>query len=282
MRFGTQDGRFVLAADGRILDVHAASGGSLPQEPLAALERWDDVRAFAASADWSAAGPLDESSLGPPVPCPRQVFAVALNYRPHAVEAGYVPPEAPLVFTKFPTCITGPVATVELPGGKVDWEIEVVAVIGRGGYRLDKARAWDAVAGLTCGQDLSERVLQLAGTPAQFSLGKSFPGFGPTGPVAVTPDELPDRDDIGFASWLDDEPLQQGRTSEMIFPVDELVAWLSGTCPLLPGDLVFTGTPSGVGNRMQPPRYLQSGQTLVSRVDGVGEIRQHFTGRKSG
>ena len=282
MRFGTQDGRFVLAADGRVLDVHAASGGSLPQEPLAALERWDDVRAFAASADWSAAGPLDESSLGPPVPCPRQVFAVALNYRPHAVEAGYVPPEAPLVFTKFPTCITGPVATVELPGGKVDWEIEVVAVIGRGGYRLDKARAWDAVAGLTCGQDLSERVLQLAGTPAQFSLGKSFPGFGPTGPVAVTPDELADRDDIGFASWLDDEPLQQGRTSEMIFPVDELVAWLSGTCPLLPGDLVFTGTPSGVGNRMQPPRYLQSGQTLVSRVDGVGEIRQRFTGRKSG
>ena len=280
MRFGTQDGRFVLAADGRVLDVHAASGGSLPQEPLAALERWDDVRAFAASADWSAAGPLDESSLGPPVPCPRQVFAVALNYRPHAVEAGYVPPEAPLVFTKFPTCITGPVATVELPGGKVDWEIEVVAVIGRGGYRLDKARAWDAVAGLTCGQDLSERVLQLAGTPAQFSLGKSFPGFGPTGPVAVTPDEFPDRDDIGFVSWLDDEPLQEGRTSEMIFPVAELVAWLSGTCPLLPGDLVFTGTPAGVGNRMQPPRYLQPGQTLVSRVDGIGEIWQRFVERK--
>jgi len=152
----------------------------------------------------------------------------------------------------------------------------VVAVIGRGGYRLERAHAWDAVAGITAGQDLSERVLQLAGTPAQFSLGKSFPGFGPTGPVAVTPDEFPDHDDIGFASWLDGEPLQQGKTSEMIFGVDELVAWLSATCPLLPGDLVFTGTPAGVGNRMQPPRYLQAGQTLVSRVDGVGEIRQHF------
>ena len=182
MRFGTQDGRFVLLADGRVLDVHAASGRDLPWEPVAALGRWDDVRAFAASADWAMGGPLDESRLGPPVPCPRQVFAVALNYRPHAAEAGFVPPEAPLVFTKFPTCIAGPVAMVELPRGKVDWEIEVVAVIGRGGYRLDKARAWDAVAGLTCGQDLSERVLQLAGTPAQFSLGKSFPGFGPTGP----------------------------------------------------------------------------------------------------
>ncbi len=276
MRFGTLDGRFVLLADGRVLDVHAAAGGDLPWEPLAALGRWDDVRAFAASADWGAASVLEESRLGPPVPGPRQVFAVALNYRPHAAEAGFVPPETPLVFTKFPTCVTGPVATVRLPGGKVDWEVEVVAVIGRGGYRLQRAQAWDAVAGITCGQDLSERVLQLAGTPAQFSLGKSFPGFGPIGPVAVTPDELPDRDDIGFASWLDGEPVQQGRTSEMIFPVDDLVARLSAVCPLLPGDLVFTGTPAGVGHRRQPPRYLQPGETLVSRVDGVGEIRQYF------
>ena len=114
----------------------------------------------------------------------------------------------------------------------------------------------------------STSVLQLTGTSAQFSLGKSFPGFSPTGPVAVTPDELPDRDDIGFASWLDGQPLQQGRTSEMIFPVD-LVARLSAVCPLLPSDLIFTGT-AGVGNRMQPPRYLDPGQTLVSHVHGVG------------
>jgi 2-keto-4-pentenoate hydratase/2-oxohepta-3-ene-1,7-dioic acid hydratase in catechol pathway len=278
MRFGTHDGRFVLVADGRVLDVHAASARSLPWEPLAALERWDEVRAFAAVADWAAARPLDESRLGPPVPRPRQIFAVALNYRPHAAEAGFVPPESPLVFTKFPTCVAGPDATVRLPEGKVDWEVEVVAVIGRGGHRLERAGAWEAVAGITCGQDLSERVLQLAGTPAQFCLGKSYPGFGPTGPVAVTPDELADRDDIGFASWLDGEPLQRGRTSEMIFPIDDLVARLSAVCPLLPGDLIFTGTPAGVGNRMQPPRYLRPGETLVSRVDGVGEIRQRFAG----
>jgi 2-keto-4-pentenoate hydratase/2-oxohepta-3-ene-1,7-dioic acid hydratase in catechol pathway len=278
MRFGTRDGRFVLVAGERVLDVHASSQGRLPSGPLAALERWDDVCAFAAVADWSAAGVLDGSRLGPPVPAPRQVFAVALNYRPHAAEAGFVAPEAPLIFTKFPTCITGPVATVQLPDGKVDWEVEVVAVIGRGGHHLPREQAWDAVAGITCGQDLSERVRQLAGAPAQFSLGKSFPGFGPTGPVAVTPDELPDRDDISFASWLDGEPLQRGRTSEMIFGVDDLVARLSAVCPLLPGDLIFTGTPAGVGNRMEPPRYLAAGQTLVSRVDGVGEIRQSFTG----
>jgi 2-keto-4-pentenoate hydratase/2-oxohepta-3-ene-1,7-dioic acid hydratase in catechol pathway len=276
MRFGTLHGRFVLVRDGRALDLHAASAGALPAEPLAALARWDEVTAFAGAADWAGAAALDESALDPPVPAPRQVFAVALNYRPHAAEAGFVPPESPLVFTKFPSCITGPAATVTLPAGKVDWEIEVVAVIGRGGHRIERADAWTAVAGLTCGQDLSERVLQLSGTPAQFSLGKSYPGFGPIGPVAVTPDEFADRDDIAFASWLDTAPLQHARTSEMIFPVDDLVSRLSQVCPLLPGDLIFTGTPGGVGNRMRPPRYLQPGQTLVSRVEGIGEIRQRF------
>jgi 2-keto-4-pentenoate hydratase/2-oxohepta-3-ene-1,7-dioic acid hydratase in catechol pathway len=278
MKFGTLAGRFVLVRDGHALDLHAASAGVLPADPLAALGRWDEVTAFAAAADWAGATALDSGGhhLGPPVPAPRQVFAVALNYRPHAAEAGFVPPESPLVFTKFPSCITGPDATVTLPAGKVDWEIEVVAVIGRGGHRIDRAEAWAAVAGLTCGQDLSERVLQLSGKPAQFSLGKSYPGFGPIGPVGVTPDEFADRDDIGFASWLDTTPLQQARTGEMIFPVDDLVSRLSRVCPLLPGDLIFTGTPGGVGNRMRPPRYLEPGQTLVSRVEGIGEIRQRF------
>jgi 2-keto-4-pentenoate hydratase/2-oxohepta-3-ene-1,7-dioic acid hydratase in catechol pathway len=276
MRFGTLDGRFIVTDGERVLDVHEASAGDLPWSPVAALERLAGIRALAAAADWGAAAPLEPGRLGPPVPCPRQVFAIALNYRPHAAEAGFVPPDSPLVFTKFPTCITGPDATVALPDGRVDWEAEVVAVIGRGGYRLDRAQAWDAVAGLTGGQDLSERVLQHAGTPAQFSLGKSYPGFGPTGPVAVTPDELADRDDVGFGCWLDGEQVQAGRTSELIFPIDDLVARLSAVCPLLPGDLIFTGTPAGVGSRRQPPRFLHPGETLVTRFDGVGEIRQRF------
>jgi 2-keto-4-pentenoate hydratase/2-oxohepta-3-ene-1,7-dioic acid hydratase in catechol pathway len=120
----------------------------------------------------------------------------------------------------------------------------------------------------------------MRGTPAQFSLGKSFPGFGPIGPVAVTPDSFPDRDDIGFESELRSgtttEILQTGRTADMIFPIDDLVARLSEICTLLPGDLIFTGTPAGVGNRRTPPRFLQPGETLVSRLEGVGEIRQTF------
>jgi 2-keto-4-pentenoate hydratase/2-oxohepta-3-ene-1,7-dioic acid hydratase in catechol pathway len=293
MRFGTVAGRLVLVREGRALDVASASGGSLPADALAALARWDELCAWAANADWSAAVDITDAELGPPVPNPRQVFAVALNYRPHAAEAGFVVPDAPLVFTKFPSCITGPVTTVHLPEGNVDWEIEVVAVVGRGGHRIPRDRAWDAVAGLTCGQDLSERLGQLRGSPPQFSLGKSYPGFGPTGPVVVTPDEFPDRDDIGFASTLlpdgevlpgevlpggvlPGEVLQTGRTADLIFPVDDLVARISAVCPLLPGDLIFTGTPAGVGNRRTPPRFLQPGETLVSRVDGVGELRQTF------
>ena len=278
MRFGTLNGRFVLVSpQGRALDVATASGGTLPADARAALSRWDEVLAWAPTADFSTATEVSDAELGPPVPDPRQVFAVALNYRPHAAEAGFVAPDEPLVFTKFPSCITGPVTTVTLPEGNVDWEIEVVAVIGRGGHRIPRESAWDAVAGLTCGQDLSERLTQLRGKPAQFSLGKSFPGFGPTGPVAVTPDSFPNRDDIGFTCELTSgETLQSGRTSEMIFPIDDLVARLSAICPLLPGDLIFTGTPAGVGNRRTPPRFLQPGETLVSRLDGVGELRQTF------
>jgi 2-keto-4-pentenoate hydratase/2-oxohepta-3-ene-1,7-dioic acid hydratase in catechol pathway len=280
MRFGTLNGRFVLVSAGRALDVATASGGILPSEARAALARWDEVRAWAPTADWAGAAAVTDAELGPPVPDPRQVFAVALNYRPHAAEAGFTAPDAPLVFTKFSSCITGPVTTVTLPPGNVDWEIEVVAVIGAGGHRIPRSGAWAAVAGLTCGQDLSERLTQAQGRPAQFSLGKSFPGFGPTGPVAVTPDAFPDRDDIAFESALltgsGRETLQSGRTKEMIFSIDDLVARLSAICPLLPGDLIFTGTPGGVGNRREPPRFLQPGETLISRLDGVGEIRQTF------
>lgn len=274
MRFGSVDGRLVLVDGDTMVDVQRASGGRLPADVTAALERWDELRDWAKNLDWSGAEPLGR--LGPPVPAPRQVFAIALNYRPHAAEAGYRVPDEPLVFTKFPSCIAGPDVTVPLPDGKVDWEVEIVAVIGTGGRDISRDQAWAAIAGLTLGQDLSERVRQLAGRPAQFSLGKSFPGFGPTGPVAVTPDELPDRDDIDFECVLDGQTMQHGRTSSMIFPIDDLVARLSAVCTLQPGDLIFTGTPEGVGNRRTPPRYLRPGETLVSRAAHIGEIRQTF------
>jgi 2-keto-4-pentenoate hydratase/2-oxohepta-3-ene-1,7-dioic acid hydratase in catechol pathway len=278
VRLGVLDHRAVVIDGDRAADVASASYGRLPADPMALLEDWQRLRDWAAGLPGAAFDlPVDPTALGAPVPRPRQVFAVALNYPPHAAEAGYDPPADPLVFTKFPACITGPHTRVVLPEGKVDWEVELVAAIGRRTYRVSEDRAWTAVAGLTVGQDLSERVTQARGRPAQFSLGKSFPGFGPTGPVLVTPDELDDPDDLEITGLLGGEVVQHDRTKSMIFPVPDLIARLSAVLPLLPGDLIFTGTPAGVGNRMSPPRYLTPGDELVSRIQGIGEIRQHFT-----
>ncbi|MFF7274975.1 fumarylacetoacetate hydrolase family protein [Streptomyces griseorubiginosus] len=281
MRLGVQNGRAVVVRGDRAADVRWASKGRLHTDPMNLLADWPRLREWAAALPDSAYDvPVDPTALEAPVPRPRQVFAMALNYPPHAAEAGFTPPGEPLVFTKFPACITGPHTTVALPkgkAGKVDWEVELVAVIGHETYRVSEDRAWEAVAGLTIGQDLSDRVVQLQGKPAQFSLGKSFPGFGPTGPVLVTPDEFDDPDDLEITGLLNGEAVQHDRTKSMIFPVPELVARLSSVVPLLPGDLIFTGTPAGVGNRMDPPRYLTEDDELVSRIEGIGEIRQRFT-----
>src|SRR4051794_1433799 len=151
MRFGTVDGRFVLLDGHRALDVADASGGSLPSDAVAALEQWDAVGSWAAHADWSGAQTVTPERLGPPVPAPRQVFAIALNYAPHAAEAGFEPPAEPLVFTKFPSCITGPGTSVALPPGNVDWEGEGVAGIGGGGHPIPPRGARGAGARVTPG-----------------------------------------------------------------------------------------------------------------------------------
>ncbi|MGI5183384.1 fumarylacetoacetate hydrolase family protein [Dactylosporangium sp. CA-152071] len=203
---------------------------------------------------------------------------MGLNYSKHAAESGFAVPDAPTVmFTKWPSCLTGPVTTVELPaGGSTDWEVELVVVIGATARNVPQERAWEHVAGLTVGQDLSERVRQTAGPSPQFSLGKSLPGFGPTGPWLVTPDELDDREDLELGCSVNGEEVQKGRTRELIFSVPAMVSKLSAALPLLPGDVLFTGTPAGVGMGRTPPRFLAPGDELVSYVTGIGELRQRF------
>ncbi|WP_371552263.1 fumarylacetoacetate hydrolase family protein [Streptomyces sp. NBC_00554] len=273
MRIAQLAGRTVLLTPEGAIDVAAASEGRFTGD---LFEQWDDLAAWAPGADPSLARPYDEADLEAPVRAPRQIFAVALNYRPHTAEAGYEEPAAPLVFTKFPTCLTGPYATIELPPGHVDWELELVAVIGREAHRVPVEKGWDPVVALTVGQDLSERISQLAGRPAQFSLGKSYPGFGPIGPALVSLDEVPDRDDLELTCELSGQAVQHDRTGNMIFPIPRLVSYLSDFCTLLPGDLIFTGTPAGVGNRRVPQRFLTPDDELVSRIGGVGEMRHHF------
>lgn len=277
MRTGLLAGRLVLVRDHedepRAVDVAVASDGKFGPDPHTALAAWDEFRRWA--DDCAAAGePFSPSDLGPPVPTPRQVFAIGLNYRSHAAESSLEAPDSPPTFTKFPSCLAGPISDLELPDGSVDWEVELVAVVGREARNVAAANGWDHVAGLAVGQDYSERQLQLSGPVPQFSLGKSHPGFGPFGPTLVTPDELPDRDDLVLDCSVNGETVQQGRTSSMIFSVPELVARLSAVTTLWPGDLIFTGTPSGVGMARTPPRFLAPGDEVVSRIAGLGELQQ--------
>ena len=276
MRIANLGGRAVLITEDGAVDVARASAGRFGPDPQALFEDWAGFTAWAKDAATADAAAFDVTELGAPVPRPRQVFAIGLNYAEHAAEAGYPPDSMPVTFTKFPSSIVGPDHTVELPEGHVDWEVELVVVIGHEAHRVDRESAWDHVAGLTIGQDLSERITQLQGAAPQFSLGKSFPGFGPTGPWLVTPDEFADRDDLAISCSLSGEQMQSSRTSMMLYDVPELLVRLSAVCRLLPGDIIFSGTPSGIGNRRTPPRFIAASDVLVSRIEGIGELETRF------
>ncbi|MFE2827582.1 fumarylacetoacetate hydrolase family protein [Streptomyces sp. NPDC059271] len=278
MRVANIDGRLVLRRADGYIDVEKASGGRFGPDPQGAFADWDGFTEWAREAQTAPEGeavlPGEGDLWDPPVPRPAQIFAVGLNYRDHVAESGLQDPTEPAVFTKFATSLTGHQHGVSLPEGLVDWEAELVVVVGRHCHRATRETAWSHVAGLTVGQDLSERRLQLTGPAPQFSLGKSYPGFAPLGPELVTPDEFDDPDDLELGCRLEDgEILQKSRTSNMIFDVPELIVRLSAVCPLLPGDLIFTGTPAGVGGARTPQRFLAPGEVLVTWIEGIGTLR---------
>jgi 2-keto-4-pentenoate hydratase/2-oxohepta-3-ene-1,7-dioic acid hydratase in catechol pathway len=276
MKIANRQGRAVLVVDGGAIDIHDASDGRFGPDPASLYEQWNELRSWAASAMGAVteldATTFEDAGLGAPSPNPRQVFAIGINYANHAAETGRELPSMPVVFTKFPASLGGPFDPIELSGEMVDWEVELVVVIGRRADRVDEADGWAQVAGLCVGQDVSDRHVQVA-AGRQFSLGKSFRTYGPTGPWLVTPDELADPDDLGISCALDGEIVQQDRTSGLVFPVPRLIAEISAVVPLLPGDLIFTGTPAGVGVARQPPRFLREGEVVESWIEGIGTIR---------
>jgi 2,4-didehydro-3-deoxy-L-rhamnonate hydrolase len=279
VRLANVGGRATIVTGTGGIDVASASGGRAGPHVQALYDDWDAFEAFAAELATGDAPidavPVDEADLLSPVPAPRQVFAIGLNYRSHVEETGRDMPAVPATFTKFPASLAGPYDEVTLSGDTVDWEVELVVVIGRRADRVAEADGWRHVAGLTVGQDLSDRTLQFA-AGGQFALGKSHRGYGPLGPWLVTPDEPPDRDDLALGCRVNGETMQEARTSDMVFSVPRLVAELSAVVSLLPGDVIFTGTPAGVGIARTPPRFLQPGDVLESWVEGIGTIRNHI------
>jgi 2,4-didehydro-3-deoxy-L-rhamnonate hydrolase len=286
MRIANNAGRLALVHNDDILDVERASAGAFASDPMGVFARWGEFTAWAASIDVEAhpdASPLADAALDAPSPQPRQVFGIGLNYADHAAESGLPLPEHPVVFTKFPSSVAGPDVDVELPGPTVDWEAELVVVIGAGGRHIPLSEARSHVAGFTVGQDLSERTVQWQGQPAQFSMGKSFENFAPIGPVIVTLDELANPDRLRLTTTIvgadgTETEVQNGESDQLIFGVDELISRLSETIELFPGDLIFTGTPPGVGAGRDPKRFLVAGETLVTEIEGIGRITQHFVG----
>jgi 2-keto-4-pentenoate hydratase/2-oxohepta-3-ene-1,7-dioic acid hydratase in catechol pathway len=285
MRLANLDDRAALvigeAGAERAVDIATASNSRFGPDLPAIYQVWGEVTKWAAELETDTltnSVRVDRSRLGPPSPAPRQVFAIGLNYHSHAAESGFdSPTDMPPVFTKYVSSFTGPDSEVVMPNrGNVDWEVELVVVVGREASRVDQPDAMSHVAGLTVGQDISERISQIRGPAPQFGLAKSFPGFAPQGPWLVTPDELADPDDLELGCAVDGEEVQKGRTSDLIFPVRSLIATLSHNVTLYPGDVIFTGTPAGVGVGREPQRFLQPGERLVSWIEGIGELHQTF------
>ncbi|ATY12750.1 fumarylacetoacetate hydrolase [Amycolatopsis sp. AA4] len=282
MRIGNLGGRAHLVRGDLAIDIAKASAGTFGPEPGSLFARWPEFLEWAGTAPADAAVPYRAEDLSAPIPRPRQVFAVGLNYAEHAAETGLRAGGVPSVFTKFADSLTGPHGRIRLSGPSVDWEVELVFVIGREARDVAEADAWTYVAGLMVGQDFSDRDVQMSGTPPQFSLGKSYPGFGPTGPVLVTPDEIDLSAPLRLRCWVNDELVQDGHTGQMILPVGALIERISAVCTLHPGDLLFTGTPAGVGMGRTPPRYLAAGDIVRTSIEGIGEMRHVFVPKDAG
>ena len=274
--FTTGDGpRLGGVVEDRIVDLVVASSRTLPDNMIAFLQAGPpamDVarRALEAAQDGI---PLPEVTLLAPVPVPSKVVAVGQNYMDHVREQGAEPPDRPILFTKFPTSVIGPGATIRWDPTltqQVDYEVELAVVIGQVARRVSEEDALDYVAGYTVCNDVSARDLQFA--DGQWVRAKSLDTFCPLGPWLVTRDEIPDPQALAVRTMLNGQVVQDSTTAEMIFGVRELIAFCSRAFTLLPGDVIVTGTPPGVGVFRNPPLFLKDGDTITVEVEGIGAL----------
>jgi 2-keto-4-pentenoate hydratase/2-oxohepta-3-ene-1,7-dioic acid hydratase in catechol pathway len=218
------------------------------------------------------AGTYTEGSLLAPIPEPGKILCIGLNYADHAAESGVEPPEEPVCFSKFGNTIIGPEQPIRLPSvaTQVDYEAELVAVIGRRGFAIPREKAFEYVAGYTNGHDVSARDWQIGRPGKQWLLGKTPDTFAPIGPWLVTADEVPDPHDLRIQLRLNGETMQDSRTREFIFGIDQIIAHVSQLMTLEPGDLIFTGTPPGVGMARDPQVWLKAGDRVQVEIEGLG------------
>jgi 2-keto-4-pentenoate hydratase/2-oxohepta-3-ene-1,7-dioic acid hydratase in catechol pathway len=215
------------------------------------------------------------ASLMAPVPDPAKIVCLGLNYRDHAAESGMEVPAEPILFSKYATALIGQGAPIVLPESsqEVDYEAELVVVVGRGGRDIPPDRAIEHVGGYTVGNDVSARDWQLGKPGKQWMAGKTFDTFAPVGPALVTPDEVPDPQALGIRTRLNGRTMQDSNTGQLVFGVGEVISYLSRIFTLEPGDLIFTGTPPGVGMARKPPVWLQPGDIVEIEIDGLGTLR---------
>lgn len=233
-----------------------------------------ELDARLAKAGDAASIPADSVRMLAPVAAPEKVICIGLNYRDHAIETNSPIPESPVVFCKFPSSLVGPNDPIILPtvSDSVDYEAEMVIVIGKTAHNVSVDDAMDYVFGYTCGNDVSARDWQ-KGTPGgQWLLGKAFDTFAPIGPVIADKAEIPQPGNLSVKMHVSGETLQDGTTRELIFSIPELIAHLTQIVTLRPGDLIFTGTPPGVGMARTPKRFLKPGDNCTVEIEGIGSL----------
>ena len=272
--FANVDGRSALVRENSFFDLEVISDGAVSADPMEALTTPEALHGLSANLEaFAASGNVDDVVLGAPVPRPTNSFGIGLNYQTHVDEADMNTPDVPMVFAKLPSCITGPTSDVQMRSGECDYEGELVVVIGPGGKDINEDQGWGHVVGLTVGQDFSDRGAQFMNTPAQFTLGKSMDSFGPTGPVLVSTDSFSDPADLELRTWVNGELRQHDRTSSLIFSIPKLIAFVSRYVTLSTGDLIFTGTPEGVGFRNGV--FLTNGDVVRTSIEGIGTLENH-------
>ena len=272
-----QGPRAALQQDGGYIDVHATSP-DLPRRVREILNGGKPMlRAVAEAAERPDAVRYEavEIKLLPPIPDPHKILCIGLNYRDHAAESGAALPREPVVFSKFATALIGAGETIRLPAvsKEVDYEAELVLVVGKKGRHINAANAMDYLAGYTIGHDVSARDWQLKKDGKQWLAGKTFDTFAPLGPVLVTTDEIPDPHTLSIRLRLNGQTMQDSNTSQLIFRAGDLLAYISQIVTLEPGDLIFTGTPSGVGFARKPPVFLKHGDVVEVEIDKIGVLR---------